>query len=65
MYRGSRNNLKYTQGGRPVIFGTREVWALPDEGTAMVTDRSVTGEQRRELVRGKWSDYLRAALRLR
>ena len=38
---------------------TRGVWALTDEGTAMVTDRSVTEEQRRELVREKWSDYLR------
>jgi hypothetical protein len=59
------NGSPLDPSGRPVIFGTREVRTLPDEGTAMVTDRSVTGEQRRELVRGKWSNYLRAALRLR
>jgi restriction system protein len=37
---------------------TRGVWALTDEGTAMVADRSVTDEQRRERVREKWSGYL-------
>jgi restriction system protein len=41
---------------------TRGVWALTDNGTAMVTDRSVTEEQRRERVREKWSGY-RAGLR--
>jgi restriction system protein len=37
---------------------TRGVWALTGEGTAMVADRSVTDEQRRERVREKWSGYL-------
>ena len=38
---------------------TRGVWALTDEGTALVTDPSATDGQRRERVREKWSDYLR------
>ena len=37
---------------------TRGVWALTDEGTALVTDPSATDGQRRERVREKWSGYL-------
>ena len=37
----------------------RGVWALTDEGTALVTDPSATDGQRREWVREKWSYYLR------
>ena len=36
----------------------RGVWALTDEGTALVTDPSATDEQRRERVREIWSAYL-------
>jgi restriction system protein len=36
----------------------RRVWALTDEGTALVTDPSATDEQRRERVREIWSTHL-------
>ena len=44
---------------------TRGVWALTDEGTALITDPSATDRQRRERVREKWSDYLRKARKAR
>ena len=37
---------------------TRGVWALTDEGTALITDPSATDEQRLARVREKWSGYL-------
>jgi restriction system protein len=36
----------------------RAVWALTDEGTALVTDPSATDDQRRDRVRELWSAYL-------
>jgi restriction system protein len=36
----------------------RGVWALTDEGTALITDPSATDEQRLARVREKWSGYL-------
>jgi restriction system protein len=44
---------------------TRGVWALSDEGTALVTDPSATDEQRRERVREKWLTSLAEARKAR
>ena len=44
---------------------TRGVWALTEEGTALVTDPSATDGQRRERVREKWSGYLAGLRKVR
>jgi restriction system protein len=48
----------YLKGMGLLTNSTRGVWALTDEGTALVTDPSATDEQRRERVREVWSAHL-------
>jgi restriction system protein len=58
----ARTNLK---GMGLLTNSTRGVWALTDEGTALVTDPSATDEQRRERVREKWLTSLAEARKAR
>lgn len=54
----------YLKGMGLLTNSTRGVWALTDEGTALVTDPS-TDEQHRERVREIWSTYLVKARKAR
>ena len=48
----------YLKGMGLLTNSARGVWALTDEGTALVTDPSATDQQRRERVREIWTAYL-------
>ncbi len=48
----------YLKGMGLLTNSARGVWALTDEGTALVTDPSATDEQRRERVREIWAAHL-------
>jgi restriction system protein len=48
----------YLKGMGLLTNSTRGVWALTDEGTALLTDPSATDEQRHERIRELWSTYL-------
>ena len=55
----------YLKGMGLLTNSARGVWALTDEGTALVTDPSATDEQRRERVREIWAAHLIEARRAR
>ena len=55
----------YLKGMGLLANSARGVWALTDEGTALVTDPSVTDEQRRERVREIWAAHLIEARKAR
>ena len=44
----------YLKGMGLLTNSSRGVWALTDEGTALVTDPSATDSQRRERIRELW-----------
>jgi restriction system protein len=48
----------YLKGMGLLTNSTRGVWALTEDGTALLTDPSFTDEQRRRRVRDLWSAYL-------
>jgi len=48
----------YLKGMGLLTNSARGVWALTDEGTALLTDPSLTDEQRLERVRQLWSAFL-------
>lgn len=48
----------YLKGMGLLTNSARGVWALTDEGTALLTDPSATDEQRPDRVRELWSAYL-------
>jgi restriction system protein len=48
----------YLKGMGLLTNSTRGVWALTDEGTALLTDPSATDEQRRDRIREIWQAYL-------
>ncbi len=48
----------YLKGMSLLTNSARGVWALTDEGTALLTDPSATDQQRRERVRELWSAHL-------
>ena len=48
----------YLKGMGLLTNSSRGIWALTDEGAALVADPSATEEQRRERVREIWSTYL-------
>jgi restriction system protein len=48
----------YLKGMGLLTNSARAVWALTDEGTALLTDPSTPDDQRREKIRELWSAYL-------
>src|ERR1700733_1816478 len=48
----------YLKGMGLLTNSTRGVWALTDEGTALVTEPSTTDDQRRKQIRELWAAHL-------
>jgi hypothetical protein len=48
----------YLKGMRLLANSARGVWTLTDEGTALLTDPTMTGKQRRQRVRELWAAYV-------